>query len=230
MTVEDIKILRAHLNLANPCDAAILYACVIMEFCCVTRLGEFMVPAITRFKSSKHITHHNVTFLRDQNNLPVMKCAHKEEVQCTPQTNCIINLEAALQNHFHVNPAPPNTYLFAYRDPKSSLWPLSKNQVTSRISAIKKLCVYWNSKGTACKLGEFYSASSRAFLRCCQSHGLLCGRSFHPLPQAPPYGSCTISSSWQESTWRFQLDHHAASLLSESPAPKFGFFKLCYGS
>lgn len=212
MTVKDIKIIRAHLNLANPCDAAILYACVIMEFCCVTSLGEFMVPAITRFKSSKHITHHNVTFLRDQNNLPVMKCAHKEEeVQCTPQTNCIINLEAALQNHFHVNPAPPNTYLFAYRDPKS-------------------YAVYWNSKGTACELGEFYSASSRAFLRCCQSHGSLCGRSFHPLPQAPPYGSCTIPSSWQESTWRFQLDHHAASLLSESPAPKFGFFKLCYGS
>ena len=128
MTVEDIKILRAHLDLADPCDAAI-YACIITVFYCVARLGEFTVPTITRFEPSKHITHCNVTFLRDQNNLPVIKfnlpvtkCAHEgEDMQCAPQMNCITDPEAALQNHFCVNPAPPNAHLFAWRHPKSGL-------------------------------------------------------------------------------------------------------------
>ena len=64
MTVEDIKILRAHLNLADPCDAAI-YACIVTVFYCVARLGEFTVSAITRFEPSKHVTRRDATFLRE---------------------------------------------------------------------------------------------------------------------------------------------------------------------
>ena len=128
MTVENIKILKAHLNLANLCDTAI-YACIVTVFYCVMRLGEFTVSTITRFEPSKHVTCHDATFLRDQNNLPfikfnlpVMKCACEvNDVQCVPQMNCITDPEATLQNHFRVNPAPPNTHLFTWRHPKSGL-------------------------------------------------------------------------------------------------------------
>ena len=99
--------------------------------------------------------------LRDQNNLPVIKfnlpvtkCAREgEDVQCAPQTNCITDPEAALQNHFRVNPAPPNAHLFAWRHPKSGLRPLSKNQVTARISAITKLCGLLELKGHSLRIG-----------------------------------------------------------------------------
>ena len=96
MTIEDIKILRANLDLNAPCDA-VIYACIVTVFYCVARLGEFTVPAITRFDPTKHVTRHNVIFLRDQNNLPIMKfnlpvtkCAPEgEDVQCTLQTGCV---------------------------------------------------------------------------------------------------------------------------------------------
>ena len=48
MTIEDVKILRANLDLNYPCNTTI-YTCIVTVFYCVARLGEFTVPAITRF-------------------------------------------------------------------------------------------------------------------------------------------------------------------------------------
>lgn len=160
MTVEDIKILRAHLDLDNPCDAAI-FACIVTVFYCVARLGEFTVSAITKFDPAKHIIRSNVSFLRDQNdlpvikfNLPVTKCAPEgEDVQCAPQTGCITDPATALHNHFRINAVPPNAHLFAWKHPKSGLRPLSKSQVTSRITAIAKSCNLSNLKGHSLRIG-----------------------------------------------------------------------------
>ena len=155
-----------------------------MVFYCVVRLGEFTVSTITRFEPSKHVTCRNTTFLRDQNNLPVIKfnlqvtkCTHKgEDVQCMLQTNCITDPEADLQNHFCINPAPSNSHLFAWRHPKSSLQPLSKNQVTAWISAIAKLCGLLELKGHSLRIGGtlFYLLKGVPFdIIKLQSHGPL---------------------------------------------------------
>ncbi|KAF8546403.1 hypothetical protein OG21DRAFT_1390974, partial [Imleria badia] len=140
MTIADIKGIQAFLDLDYPCDAAI-YACMVTVFYSVARLGEFTVTAIAKFDPTKHITRQNVSFLQDQHDLPVIKFAlpstkctpDGEDVQCAPQRGCFSDPEAVLRNHFHVNPAPPDAHLFAWKHPKGGLRPLSKTQFTSRI-------------------------------------------------------------------------------------------------
>ena len=80
MTINDIKAIRAFLNLDDPCDAAI-YACMVVVFYSMVRLGEFTVTAITKFNAAKHVTRRNISFLEDQHSLPVIKFA-------LPSTKC----------------------------------------------------------------------------------------------------------------------------------------------
>ena len=68
MTINDIKAIRAFLNLDDPCDAAI-YACMVVVFYSVAQLGKFTVTAIIRFDTAKHVTCRNVSFLEDQRHL-----------------------------------------------------------------------------------------------------------------------------------------------------------------
>ena len=197
MTVEDIKILRANLDLDDPCDAAI-YACIVTVFYCVARLGEFTVPAITKFDPARHVTRRNAIFLRDQNNLPVIKfnlpvtkCAPEgEDVQCAPQTGCVTDPEMALQNHFRINPAPTSAHLFAWKHPKSGLRPLSKNQVTSRIAAIAKLCSLSNLKG----------------------HSLRIGGTLFYLLKGIPFDVVKVMGSWAGEAFTLYLRHHTLVL------------------
>ena len=65
MTINDIKAIRAFLNLDDPCNTAI-YACMVVVFYSVVRLGKFTVTAITKFDAAKHVTHRNISFLEDQ--------------------------------------------------------------------------------------------------------------------------------------------------------------------
>ncbi|KIK97697.1 hypothetical protein PAXRUDRAFT_135743, partial [Paxillus rubicundulus Ve08.2h10] len=49
--------------------------------------------------------------------------------ECAPLPGCIMDPQAALENHFHVNLAPQDTHLFIWKHPKGSLCPLSKTEV-----------------------------------------------------------------------------------------------------
>ena len=120
MMVEDMKVICSYLNLDDPCDTAI-YTCMVTVFYCIARLGEFTVKTIQDFTPAKHITCCNMTSLHDQNGLPVLqftlpvtKCEPErgENVQCTPQTGCIMDPEATLRNHLRVNQAPDSMHLF----------------------------------------------------------------------------------------------------------------------
>jgi len=126
MTLDDIKAIQTFLNLDNPCDAAI-YACMVVVFYSVAHLGEFTVTVITKFDPTKHkVTHQNVTFFQDQRGsflvmkftLPITKCAPDgEDIQCALQKGCFSDPKAALQHHFLINSAPPDTHLFARKHP-----------------------------------------------------------------------------------------------------------------
>ena len=160
MTINNIKAIRAFLNLDDPCDAAI-YACMVVVFYSVAQLGKFTVTAITKFDATKHVTCRNVSFLEDQRGLPVIKfalpstkCAPDgEDVQCVPQKGCVSDPKAALRNHFCINPAPPEAHLFAWKHPKNGLQPLSKTQFISRIIPIAKQCGLANLKGHSLRIG-----------------------------------------------------------------------------
>ena len=45
MTIDDLKIIRANLNLEDSCDA-VVYACIMVGCYCTARLGELTVPNI----------------------------------------------------------------------------------------------------------------------------------------------------------------------------------------
>ncbi|KIK94236.1 hypothetical protein PAXRUDRAFT_460585 [Paxillus rubicundulus Ve08.2h10] len=161
MTIDDIKAIRAFLNLDDPGDVAI-YACMVIVFYSVARLGEFTVTATSKFDPAKHVTRQNVSFLTDQNGLPVInialpstKCAPGgEDIQCASYKDCVSHPEAALRRHFRINPAPSSAHLFAWRHPKSGLRPLSKAQFISRITSIAKRCGLADLKGHSLRIGS----------------------------------------------------------------------------
>ncbi|KAF8127713.1 hypothetical protein EV363DRAFT_1144049, partial [Boletus edulis] len=75
----------AYLDLDTPRDAAI-YACLLVTFYSVSRLGEFTVPAMSKFHPSQHITRARCTRALDSNravvlsfHLPTTKCSQSGE-------------------------------------------------------------------------------------------------------------------------------------------------------
>ncbi|KAF8442249.1 hypothetical protein L210DRAFT_3330315, partial [Boletus edulis BED1] len=197
MTLDDIKAIRAFLNLDDPCDAAI-YACMVVVFYSVVRLGEFTVTAITKFNPTKHVTRRNVSFLKDQHGLPVIKIAlpstkcapDGEDVQCAPQKGCVSDPEAALRRHFHINAAPPNAHLFAWKHPKNGLRPLSKTQFISRITPIAKQCGLAELKG----------------------HSLRIGGTLFYLLKGIPFDVVKVMGRWAGEAFTLYLRHHALVL------------------
>ena len=161
MTVDDLKIIRANLNLNDPGDAAI-YACIAVGFYCAARLGELTVPNLREnFDPKKYITRKNFSALTDQHGLPVMKfhlpitkCEPRgEDIQCAPQTNCITDPQFVLDNHFRLNPAPRDAHLFAWKHPKNGLRPLSRTQVTNKLTEIAKRHKLADLKGHSLRIG-----------------------------------------------------------------------------
>ena len=110
ITLDDLAVIQRNMNLSDPGDATI-FACLTVVFFCITRLGEFTVPAIAKFNPTKHITQCNATLLQDAQNwlvlkfsIPVTKCSpNGENRQCAPLPGELIDPAAVLENHFHIN-------------------------------------------------------------------------------------------------------------------------------
>ncbi|KIK92064.1 hypothetical protein PAXRUDRAFT_794795 [Paxillus rubicundulus Ve08.2h10] len=197
LTIEAVKVIRAHLNLDDPRDAAI-FACIIIVLYCVARLGEFTVPAISKFNPSEHITRAGLLHLWDPEGLLVMKfripftkcSATGEDTQCTPLPGCITDPQAALENHFRVNPAPQDAHLFSWKHPKSGLCPLSKTEVTSRLTAVSKACSLSNLKG----------------------HSLRIGGTLHYLLKGVPFDVVKVMGRWARNSFTLYLCNHTLIL------------------
>ncbi|KAF9218815.1 hypothetical protein BS17DRAFT_719458 [Gyrodon lividus] len=167
-------------------------------FYCVVHLGEFMVSTIMKFSLERHITRCNVTFLCNKNNLliikfaiPVTKCMPEgEDAQCAPQHGCITDLAAVLKNHFRINPAPASMHLFAWKHLKGGLHPLSKNQVTTRITAISKKANLTDLKG----------------------HSLCIGGTLFYLLRCIPFDIIKVMGQWAGKAFTIYLRHHTLIL------------------
>lgn len=185
-----------YLDISEHRDAAI-YACIVTAFYCVARLGEFTVPAITKFDPTKHITRANVSHLRDPNGihiikfrLPSTKCAPEgEDTHCTP-LNCLSDPLRALNNHLALNPAPPNAHLFTWKHPESGLRPLSRTEVTKRIANIAATHNMPNLKG----------------------HSLRIGGTLHYLLRGTPFDVVKSMGRWAGDSFTLYLRQHAVIL------------------
>jgi hypothetical protein len=132
----------SYFDLDDPQDAAI-FACLVITFYTVSRLGEFTVPAISKFQSSQHITrahcirviNHDDTMILSFN-LPATKCSRSGETTQCARLKHPTDPVGWLDNHFRINNPNPNDHLFAWKHPKTGLRPLTKTEVTKHIHQI----------------------------------------------------------------------------------------------
>jgi hypothetical protein len=121
-TVDTLVTIHTHINHDDPLDTAI-FTCITTSFYSITRLGEFTVPSIKAFNSARHITHKNILETKDHNGLTVKKFhipgtkispIEGEDTYRAAQIGPT-DLQAALENHLHINPAERNAHLFAWQ-------------------------------------------------------------------------------------------------------------------
>ncbi|KIJ07167.1 hypothetical protein PAXINDRAFT_19632 [Paxillus involutus ATCC 200175] len=197
---------RSHLNLNDPLDATV-FACLTTVFFCVARLGEFTLPNLKDFDPTKHIARSDVSKVVGANGVTVTKfhlpstksSPHNgEDTQWAPQSD-LTDPEAALNNHFRVNPAPDNAHLFAWRRPKTGLRPLTKREFINRLSDIAKKHDLPNLKG----------------------HGLRIGGTLLYLKRGVPFDVVKTMGRWKGDSFTLYLRQHAmilAPYLQDSPA------------
>jgi len=70
-TVQILEKFRQSMNTDDPRDAAI-FACITCSFYCIARLGEFTVPAISKYDHTKHMSRAGISFTHNHDNLPVI--------------------------------------------------------------------------------------------------------------------------------------------------------------
>ncbi|KIJ09918.1 hypothetical protein PAXINDRAFT_86799, partial [Paxillus involutus ATCC 200175] len=109
---------------------AVIFACLVSSFYCIAHLGEFTVPAISKYNPAKHISCSSLTIIRNHNNLPVMKFSipatktspDGEEVHCAPHVPpSPTDPKTAIQSHFQINQDNPLTHLFSWKHPSGSM-------------------------------------------------------------------------------------------------------------
>lgn len=133
-TTEIIATIKQSLQLDDPLDVAV-FTCLTVCFWCIARVGEFTVPNLKAFSPAKHVTQSLVSSVSDCNRLEVVKfdipwtkttpsTGKEEAIQCTRQEGPCDPI-CALHNHLHVNPAPSDSHLFAWKFKDSTYCPLT---------------------------------------------------------------------------------------------------------
>ena len=133
-TVQILEKFRQVMDLKDPHDAAI-FACLVCSFYCIAHLGEFTVPAISKFNPTKHISHSGLITTRNHDSLPIMRfsipvtktASDSEEVHCTlHDPTSPTDPKAVIDAHFHINQDSPYMHLFSWKHPSGSTRPLSE--------------------------------------------------------------------------------------------------------
>ena len=156
-----IILFKSQLNLDDPLEATV-YACIMVCFWGVTRVGKFTVPSISTFNPAKHITRVGLTQVTDQNGLTVLRfhlpwtktsraSGKGESVQCTQQTRPADPI-ATLDNHFRINSVASSKHLFSWTHSSSKRCPLSKKELTSKINKLANLFNLPNLKGHSLRI------------------------------------------------------------------------------
>ena len=118
-TTEFILAILAQFQPTDPLHITV-EGCLLMVFFTTACLGEFTIPMLKSFDTSRHIKPSDIFMDTDRNglkstgfHLPVTKSGGPEDVLFSAQTGRI-NPESALQRHLAINNPPMNSPLFAY--------------------------------------------------------------------------------------------------------------------
>ena len=200
-TVQILEKFRQVMDLEDPRDAAI-FACLVCSFYCIARLGEFTVPAISKFNPTKHISRSGLITTRNHDGLPVMRfsipvtktASDGEEVHCAPhEPTSHTDPKAVIDAHFHINQDGPYAHLFSWKHPSGSTRPLSKKEVTKRIRV-----------DTITK--------AHPDLPDLKGHSLRIGGTLHYLLAGVPFDIVKTMGRWSSESFTLYLRHHALVL------------------
>ena len=187
-TTDIIASLKQMLSLNQPLDAAI-FTCMAVCFWCIARLGEFTVMNLKAFNPAKHIMRSAVSSISDCHGLEVIRF-DLPWTKMTPSTGCGKSVQCAkqegpsdpitaLHNHFHVNPAPPDSHLFAWRFKDGSFHPLTRKQFLSHLSELTTCLGLANIKGHSLCIGGTLEYLLRGIpFEVVQSQGCWAGKAF----------------------------------------------------
>ncbi|EIW76487.1 hypothetical protein CONPUDRAFT_64336 [Coniophora puteana RWD-64-598 SS2] len=206
-TVDDILRIHSVLDPTNSCDAAV-YACLVVSFYCVARLGEFTVPSTDAFKANprSYISRRDVAEVVDRNGLKATRF-HIPKTKTSPvagaDTQCASQSDAtdpitALNNHLRVNAAPTDAHLFAWHHPKRGIVALSKWQFLRRLSA----------------------AADTLQIPLAKGHGIRIGGTLEYLLRGVPFEAVKAMGRWAGDSFTVYLRKHAVILapyLQDSP-------------
>lgn len=203
--VDTLELIHSLLDPDSNKDAAI-FACLTVVFYCVARLGEFTVQSIKQFHPTKHITRSHITHHHDLNGLPVTRfhipwtktSPTGEDTQCAPLGG-VTDPIGALKRHLRINPAGPESHLFAWKHPTSGIRPLSRSEVIKRITSLTIAHNLPNFKG----------------------HSLRIGGTLHYLLRGTPFDVVKTIGRWAGDSFTIYLQHHAmilAPYLNDTPA------------
>ena len=192
-TPDFISVVRQHLDLSKPLDAAV-FACLTACFYASTRLGEFTVRTVNSFKPSTHITPQNLSYDQDRGghkvtvlHLPRTKAAGNagEDVYWATQ-NGDTDPTAALRQHLQVNQPGEAAHLFSYKVLRARR-PLTKTKFLERV-------------------GE---AAREAGLEPLQGHGIRIGSTLEYLLRGVPFDVMKAKGRWAGDSFQLYLRKHA---------------------
>lgn len=201
-----------HLDLDSPLDSAV-FACLTTCFYSCARLGEFTIPTLSSFETSRHISPSLVFEAVDRWNnrvkkfkLPFTKTSQAgEDVFWSTQAG-LSDPRAAFENHLRVNEPPHLGPLFAYRHGLGHR-PLTKGEFLSRLT----------------------SASTSAGLTPLQGHSIRIGGTLEYLLRGMPFDVVKTMGRWSSDAFTGYLRRHAqvlAPYLQDKPEVHDQFIRL----
>ena len=205
-----IALLRQHLNLDDPFDAAV-FACLVICFYAAARLGEFVVPRLDVFSPSSHVTTANLRVDRSSSGLEVT-ILHVPSTKAAPLEGEDVFWSAhpgptdpyeALHTHRRINNPSEAHHLFAYRH-KGQLRPLTKP------AFIKRLAL----------------AARQANLEPLQGHGIRIGATLFYLLSGLSIEAMKVMGRWSSDAFLIYLRKHAqilTPLIQANPAAHEAF-------
>ncbi|PPQ82205.1 hypothetical protein CVT24_012854 [Panaeolus cyanescens] len=198
VTVVYLTQLAPHFDMTVPLDCAV-FACLTTVFWSLSRLGEFVVPAVKSFDPGVHVKVRDMqrgavsrlnlcvtTF-----HLPSTKTAPVtgESVQWSRQEGAA-DPEQAMARHLRVNNPGLDDHLFGWRSPKGHITPLSRTSFLRRVN----------------------SAVTAAGVDCFQGHSLRIGGVLEFLLRGVPFDVVKTMGRWSSDAFSLYLRKHAAIL------------------
>ncbi|KAG6326904.1 hypothetical protein ID866_12185, partial [Astraeus odoratus] len=189
--------LLTYLDLESSQDAAI-YACIVVTFYSISRLGKFTVPSLNKFVTSpsQYISHTYFSIQQDAKGLPVLsfhipvtKCTPKGEKAYCALLEHLTDPAKWLDNHFCINHPNLSDHLFAWRHAKG-IRPLMKLEVTKHIQEVVMHHDLPNIKG----------------------HSFCIGGTLHYLLLGTPFSVVKMMGWWSGESFTLYLHKHIVIL------------------